>query len=117
MNHLRWGMLVNIPYFLYSFVNQMRKAIQKGHENSLAHHGLIKLLVVRELKILSPSRDLDSLLGDDTLDNSTKEDSHVTKNPPSTSENEEFVGTKSNKDSNNESSLDEYSENSGTKEP
>lgn len=49
-----------------------------------------------------------------TLDNSTEEDSPV--NPPSSFEKEEYVGIKSNKGNNNESSSEEHSEDLGTKE-
>ena len=46
---------LDLPFYLYKSLAKMSNKAQvktKGNENSLFHHGLIKLLVLEELKIL-----------------------------------------------------------------
>ncbi len=51
MLHLRLGQLVNLPYYLYYFLKRACTQFREGHEHSLAHHGLIKLLVIHGLHL------------------------------------------------------------------
>ena len=54
---------LDLPFYLYRSLAKMSEKFQvkvEGNETSLSHHGLIKLLVLEELKILG--RDWSSFL-------------------------------------------------------
>jgi hypothetical protein len=51
MLHLRLGQFVNLPYYLYHSLKRACTQFRDGHEHSLAHHGLIKLLVIHGLQL------------------------------------------------------------------
>ena len=51
LSHLRHGILLNIPYYLFHSLRRMAVFVQtaKHPHVSLTHHGLIKLIIVRTL--------------------------------------------------------------------
>lgn len=51
MLHLRFGHVVNLPYYLYHSLNRACNQFRESHESSLAHHGLINLLVICGLQL------------------------------------------------------------------
>ena len=54
---------LDLPFYLYKILAKMSNKVQaksEGNETSLFHHGLIKLMVLEELKILG--RDWSSFL-------------------------------------------------------
>lgn len=51
MLHLRLGHLINIPYYMYHSLKRACSQFREGHENSLEHHDLIKLLVLHGLQL------------------------------------------------------------------
>ena len=51
---IRHNLLVNIPNFLYNMLCISVEETQKGKDNSITHHALIKLLIERSLRDVSP---------------------------------------------------------------
>ena len=51
LSHLRHGILLNIPYYLFHTLRHMAVFVQtaKHPHVSLTHHGLIKLIILRTL--------------------------------------------------------------------
>lgn len=48
--HLRHKDLVNVSFYLFQSIKKMSSEVQKGHRNSLAHHGIIKLIIMKGLE-------------------------------------------------------------------
>ena len=51
---VRHNIVVNIPNFLYNMLCNSAEETQKGKENFVTHHALIKLLIERSLRDVSP---------------------------------------------------------------
>ena len=50
---VRHNIVVNIPNFLYNMLCISAEETQKGKENSVTHHALVKLLIERSLRDVS----------------------------------------------------------------
>lgn len=54
LSHMRHGLVINVLNFLLKFLEQSAHGTQQGKDNFVAHHGLIKLLIERSLRDVSP---------------------------------------------------------------
>ena len=52
--YVRHNVLVNIPNFLFNMLCISAKETHKGKDNYVTHHVLIKLLIERSLRGISP---------------------------------------------------------------
>lgn len=62
MLHLRYDVLVNFPYYLFCSLKRSYDQNNQRHANSLAHHGLIKLIVNHNLRLAQPTLDWDAFV-------------------------------------------------------
>jgi hypothetical protein len=51
---MRHGLVVNVPNLLLNLLKKNASETQKGRENLVAHHALIKLLIAHSLRDVSP---------------------------------------------------------------
>lgn len=54
LSHMRHGLVVNVLNFLINLLQNSAHKTQKGKGNSVTHHALIKILIERSLRDVSP---------------------------------------------------------------
>lgn len=54
LSHIRHNLVINVPNFLFNMLCISVEETQKGKENSIPYHALIKLLIERSLRDVSP---------------------------------------------------------------
>ena len=69
MLHLQYGVLVNFPYYLFFSLKWSYDQYNQGHVDSLAHHGLIKLIVNHNLCLAQQALEWDAFVNQTPIEN------------------------------------------------